>query len=322
MPKLPEDTFVKVNKKLSVIIPVYNAAGDLRRTLTSLSRQALGDYELIVVDDASSDRIGDLIAAWSTAIKYIRHEYNRGPGAARNTGLRAASGQYIQFLDSGDMILADKLQEQIRYLDEHKNTGVAFSDYQIIHQADNYIEKAVLKKGKESMLEYLLKGRLLHLGAMLFKKGALSAEGFDETLPQCEDWELWIRLALRSDNFAYLPGLKAYYVKSRTLSLTQDTSLWVSGLEQMVGKLKNNPLFLSRAGRLRAGFFSEVYFLAAWRLQFKRSYSAALKYYQQSFKQSKSRWFRNLINLSLRYLHFLLESNFADKNRMKKFDHV
>ena len=102
------------NPLVSVIIPVFNRAGTIGRAIKSCLSQDYGDLELLVVDDHSSDNTGEIIKGLrESRVRYIYHEQNRGPAAARNSGLRAARGEFIAFLDSDDEWLPEKISRQL-----------------------------------------------------------------------------------------------------------------------------------------------------------------------------------------------------------------
>src|SRR5262245_50985738 len=104
---------------VSVIIPLYNKATTVERTLASIDAQTIRDFEVIVVDDGSTDGSADLIAAWpEPRIRLIRQE-NAGPGAARNKGLAEANGRYVAFLDADDEWLPEFLEHSLHLLESY-----------------------------------------------------------------------------------------------------------------------------------------------------------------------------------------------------------
>ena len=106
-------------KQVSIIIPVYNRAATLPRCIASVLAQTIADWELIAVDDCSSDESIQVIESFGDPrIRVLRHEQNRGAGPARNTGMLAAQGTYIAFLDSDDEWLPAKLERQIAALEK------------------------------------------------------------------------------------------------------------------------------------------------------------------------------------------------------------
>ncbi|MFL6786013.1 MAG: glycosyltransferase family 2 protein, partial [Sphingomicrobium sp.] len=104
----------------SVIVPVFNRAGVVGQAVTSLADQTLENIEIIVVDDGSSDASAEVAErAGGQRVRVIRHSHNRGIPAARNTGLQAAAGKYIAWLDSDDLARPQRLQRQASFLEKH-----------------------------------------------------------------------------------------------------------------------------------------------------------------------------------------------------------
>src|SRR5215471_7855638 len=103
--------------KVSVIIPTHNRAEFLRSAITSVLNQTYQDFEIIVVDDASTDKTPEVVASFHDGkIKYIRHDANKGDAGSRNTGIRNSSGDFLAFLDDDDEWLPEKLQMQVGLL--------------------------------------------------------------------------------------------------------------------------------------------------------------------------------------------------------------
>jgi len=120
--------------KISVISPTYNRAHLITRAVHSVLNQTYQDFEYIVVDDASTDNTEEVIKGFKDErIKYIKHEKNRGPSAARNTGIKAAKGEYIGFLDSDDEWLPEQAEKQVsKFLESPDNVGVIYCGHVVI----------------------------------------------------------------------------------------------------------------------------------------------------------------------------------------------
>ena len=116
---------------VSVIIPTYNRVYLLGRAIRSVLTQTYQDFEIIVVDDGSTDNIEDVVTNFNDSrIKYIRHEKNKGGAVARNTGIKAARSKYSAFLDSDDEWLSDKLKQQIECLENSdEEVGVVYCEF-------------------------------------------------------------------------------------------------------------------------------------------------------------------------------------------------
>lgn len=122
------------NELVSVIIPTYNRANLILQAVKSVLNQTYKNFEIIIVDDGSSDNTEDVInVIHDNRIRYIKHAINKGASAARNTGIREAKGKYIAFQDSDDHWLPDKLEKQVKRIENTPDhVGAVFGGYWII----------------------------------------------------------------------------------------------------------------------------------------------------------------------------------------------
>jgi glycosyltransferase involved in cell wall biosynthesis len=117
---------------VSVTIPTYNRAGMIKEAIDSVFRQTYQDFEIIVVDDGSTDNTAEIVAAYGDRVRYVRQP-NGGLGAARNTGLDHATGKYVAFLDSDDAWFDFKLELQVALLEAMPEVGFLYSEFTILH---------------------------------------------------------------------------------------------------------------------------------------------------------------------------------------------
>ncbi len=131
---------------VSIIVPVYNASKYIASAIEMVSRQTYKDWELILVDDASTDGSADLIQeiinSQKKRIRLIRKDRNEGAAAARNTGIDASSGRYIAFLDADDIWKEDKLEKQVRFMEEN-NAAFSYHAYEFGDENANPTGKVV-----------------------------------------------------------------------------------------------------------------------------------------------------------------------------------
>lgn len=131
--------------KVSVITPAYNASGFIGETIESVLKQTFQDWEMIIVDDCSTDDTYEIACKFSKKdgrIKVFKNKNNYGVAATRNHGLDVATGDYIAFVDSDDLWLPEKLEKQLRFMEEG-NIALSFSQYQNYIAATNHLGKII-----------------------------------------------------------------------------------------------------------------------------------------------------------------------------------
>ena len=181
----------------SVIIPAYNREKEIKRAVDSVLSQTLQDFEVIVVDDGSTDQTGAIVQSINDSrIVYVRQD-NRGATAARNNGVRHAKGIYISFLDSDDIWYSNTLERQLWKFNSDKEISCVYSDLNIIKPGGQImpfwkptkIEGYIYK-------EALTQGYLSPMIVLSVKKSCIEAVGmFDEGLPASQDDDICFKLA-------------------------------------------------------------------------------------------------------------------------------
>jgi|SRR5215471_15712208 len=182
---------------VSVVIPTYNNARFLPEALDSLLGQTFRDFELIVVDDGSTDDTLEVLKPYRHLIRYLRKE-NGGPASARNLGIRHATGDLIAFQDADDIWLPDKLRLQIDYLREHSEIGVVFSDVTFFgaERRETCCVKQRFSPKAGMTFENLFHDHFVGMSTVVVRGSCLDEVGlFDESLIGAEDYNLYLRLA-------------------------------------------------------------------------------------------------------------------------------
>lgn len=186
---------------ISVVIPTYNRQCTLGRAIYSVLNQTYKKIELIVVDDASTDKTDLLVKSINDPrLSYIKLEANRGANHARNIGIERASGEYIAFQDSDDEWLSEKLEKQIELINLSKtNEDVIFCSYvRVKGSTATYLPKLIDLYRKGNMLQRLLQGNFITTQSLLVKSKVFEEiGGFDENMKRLQDWELILRMATR-----------------------------------------------------------------------------------------------------------------------------
>ena len=189
---------------VSIIVPVYNAVKYIETTIDMVSRQTYKDWELILVDDASTDGSADLIekivASQGKRVRLIRKSVNEGAAAARNTGIDDSAGRYIAFLDADDVWMPDKLQKQIAVMEE---TGAAFSfhSYEFGDDKANPTGK-VVRAPKKLTFRQALSRTVIFTTTVMFDTEKIDMEIIHMPQVPSEDTATWWRI-LKSGYEAY-----------------------------------------------------------------------------------------------------------------------
>ncbi|MBU1487771.1 glycosyltransferase [bacterium] len=180
--------------KVTVIIPTYNRASFLTSAVESVLSQDYPDFEVLVIDDGSTDRTREAIKPYLSKINYLYQEH-KGVSAARNHGIRLARGEYIAFLDSDDLWKKEKLSIQTRFMEE-RGIEVSQTEEIWIRNGRRVNPGKRHKKYSGWIFDKVLKLCLISPSSMMVKRKVFAEKGcFDESLPACEDYDLSLRLA-------------------------------------------------------------------------------------------------------------------------------
>lgn len=211
--------------KISVVIPTYNAARYLGAAIDSVLAQGRDDVEIIVVDDGSSDDTTAIVQAYTGQIVYIEQE-NQGVAGARNTGIAAATGQYIAFLDADDLYYPGALDRLARYLDEHPDSGLVCADIMAFDEdGDRGLISITNGKPKyPSNFRWEADTYNAHTNTVMVRREVFdTVGGFEQQLRNSgEDWMMWVIIARRF-NMAYIDEpLARYRLHGENLSMRRD----------------------------------------------------------------------------------------------------
>jgi glycosyltransferase involved in cell wall biosynthesis len=181
---------------VSVIIPNYNHGRYLPDAIESVLQQRYDHVEIIVVDDGSTDDSRQIAARYGEQIRAIWQE-NQGLSAARNTGLRAAQGEYIVLLDADDMLEPDFMTTLVGLLQDNPAADGVICGYQFVDDDKNRLPQTEARQmPPDQLYKVLLDGNFLVPESILVRRHCYAAAGpFDETLRACEDWDMWLRMS-------------------------------------------------------------------------------------------------------------------------------
>ena len=180
---------------VSVIIPTFNREKSVIEAIESVFSQTFRDFELIVVDDGSTDCTAQLVAGYKDRLTYLRRD-NRGPSAARNLGIKNASGIYVAFLDSDDLWRKNKLKTQIDLVTENPKIKICYTNEIWIRNDVRVNQKKIHQKYSGWIFQRCLPLCIISPSSVLIHREVFDEVGlFDENLIVCEDYDLWLRIS-------------------------------------------------------------------------------------------------------------------------------
>lgn len=268
--------------KISVVIPSYNRADLLERTIQSVLKQTYKNFEIIIVDDASVDNTLEVIQSLKEKnsefeIKYVKHTLNKGESGARNSGIQASNGDYVAFLDSDDEWHETKLEKQINFLTQSsfQYDGVVCEYYQVLYSPEGeLLQQEILTFSNDYLTarNILLKGCGYGIGTNLLLKREKITEYFDEHLRLFADLD-WLYRILSNCKIGILHEPLSYYHKAPMRTgehVEQHAKIFMAKYDAIQAKLN----FFERKQ-----FHSTIYWYIAVAYNAHNSYRSALHYY-------------------------------------------
>ena len=253
--------------RVTVVISTYNAAGTLAETLASVAAQTYRDFELVVVDDGSTDETPSLLARHEAMWPWLRwtRQANAGASAARMRAVGMARGEFIAFLDSDDLWLPDKLALQMAAFDRNQSTALVFTDERDFSEAVDAALSRFQQKppARGRVLDSLFYGNyILNSTVMVRKDALLDAGGLNPSQRVHEGIDLWLRIAEQHD-FDYVDKvLVRYRVRADSISHADLLACQRRDLEIMDYWMARRPdLFAAGSPRIRqrrAGIFERM----------------------------------------------------------------
>ena len=183
--------------KVTVIIPTFNRGYCLAESIQSVLDQSFTNFELIVVDDGSTDNTLEVMNQFPDIHK-ISMKKNRGVSFARNRGMEQARGEWIAFLDSDDLWERHKLATQMKWVERHPDCHAVYTDEIWIRNGVRVNPMNKHRKYSGDIFRYCLPLCIVSPSSVLLRAELLNeVGGFDESMPVCEDYDLWLRIAIR-----------------------------------------------------------------------------------------------------------------------------
>jgi glycosyltransferase involved in cell wall biosynthesis len=249
--------------KVSVIVPTYNNALVVLDAIESILQQSFQDFEILLINDGSTDNTMQVLEPCLSSIELIDQE-NQGPAAARNAGVRRASGDYLVFLDADDRLLPEKLATQVDFLDRNPQVDVVYSNgiYTTYHP-DGTVDKQLfseigflrkdLSTPNVSLKILAIQNAFPLHAAMVRREIVLDTGGFDENLPALEDWEFWYRVAERA-NFAYMERILVEY-RNLPTGRSSDKTSYRLAFQTISERIAGSDSFHGLPEKIRSDFY-------------------------------------------------------------------
>ncbi len=282
---------------VSVIIPSYNSAAYLPATLESVLGQDYSAVEVVVVDDGSTDDTEQVVHPYRSRIEYIRQENSGGPARPRNVGMEAARGELVALFDSDDVMLPGKLSRSAAVLQALPEVDLLFTDFQVIDENGlvktprflatyrrfrDILEPAATEAAAvlhgPGLYRELLRANFIGTSSVVARRAVLLAEGgFDESLLNSDDRDLWFRLAWSGRRFAFRDEVLHSY-RQRAGSVTGNVLRRMPSVIAVLEK-QGDCATGERESRLLASQLRRARFTYAWSLAREGDFAGAEKIY-------------------------------------------
>lgn len=303
-----------MNLPISIVITTYNRAFLLPKSIKSVLCQTFPDFELIIVDDHSSDETPDVVGSFQDPrIRYIRHDRNQGLPASRNTGLQYAEGKYIAYLDDDDEWLPQKLALQLQVM-ETSEYHPCLVYCGALRESSNQTEQSIpTEQGK--MKNWIYEGYTMVESCMIISREALlQIGGYSEELVSCIDHDVWMKMAKTGFYMKPVPQALVRIFDSSRDQMTSNLDKRLIGITQFFQKWK--PVVLEEKGIFAWKKIEKVYRMQVYG-KIKKQYlnhsidqQMALKYCENLLQLQNRFW--GLESLFLRFNYLILKQNLVE----------
>jgi glycosyltransferase involved in cell wall biosynthesis len=210
--------------KVSVVLPTYNGAQHLAQALDSILAQSFTDFEVIIINDGSTDKTATILEAYAKKDKRLRilTQKNKGLVASLNRGIELARGQYIARHDDDDISHPERFMKQVAFLDTHSEVVLVGSSMSVMDDAGQVLHNhAVLLQDPELRHELLVRSPFPHGSVMFHKAAAVKAGLYEKTTWPAEDYDLWLRISQQGGMANIDDYLYTYRENSQGISATR-----------------------------------------------------------------------------------------------------
>jgi glycosyltransferase involved in cell wall biosynthesis len=286
-----------VTPRISVVIPAYNAMRFLPAAVDSVFAQSFRDFEILLVDDGSTDTIREFAAGCDDPrLRLVRQE-NRGVSAARNRGIAEARGEFVAFLDADDLWDPPKLERQLAVLAADPRAGLCHTGVRFIDEFGRETGRPqIAARAVQRWADVVRENPVACGSTPLVRTACLREAGpFDEALRFAEDWDLWIRIAARHHFRAIRAPLTAY--RRHSAAATNHRPNMIPSMQRVLDRA-----FADRPGdlALKRRALSYAYLYSAWRSFGAGDLDIARDHFRRSQRASFASWFsENSLRLRL-----------------------
>jgi len=299
--------------KVSVVIPAYNAMNYLPETVESVLRQSFTDFEVLIIDDGSSDHI----VQWASQIADPRvrliSQENQGLPGARNTGITQAHGEYIAFLDADDLWELTKLEKQVRCLDNNPAVGLVHTWMLLVDEQGKSTGRVMKSNGEGDIWKQLVERNIIACPSVIVRRCCFEAVGiFDINLRSIEDWDMWLRIASRYP-FAVIKEPLAYY-RQLPGSMSKNCQVMEQAFHRVIEKAFHSAP--SELLYLKNRSYGYANLCLAWKAlqSHERDYKLALHFQQQAiyhYPQLRFSWEYIRLSLALATLQWFGQKQYG-----------
>jgi glycosyltransferase involved in cell wall biosynthesis len=272
---------------VSVIIPAYNQGEYLQEAIQSVLVQTLNDFELVVVDDGSTDETCFIVKRFSDDRLHYIYQENQGLSAARNTGIKATKGRYLTFLDSDDMFQPEKLRLLVEELETNKNIGLVAGQAVPIDQDGNSIGR-IFNKPVPVDVRHLLLTNPLHVGSVLLRRSWQEKVGFfDEALRSYEDWDMWLRLVRSGCRMGWVDRPVSFY-RFHPDQMVRNSRQMTEATFAVLNKFFSDPALSNEWLEMKNLAYSSAYLRATVQAYAAGKYTQAKSYLNEAIKLNQN----------------------------------
>lgn len=270
--------------KVSIVIPAYNTMAYLPQALTSALEQTFTDFDVLIVNDGSTDSIEAWASQFTDPRVRLLTQANQGLPGARNTGIAHTKGEYIAFLDGDDIWELDKLAKQVAFLDSRPRVGLVHTSVSFVDERGNAVSRPVAAHGDGNLYKEFLTFNEFYMvrcgSTPLVRRECFEKVGlFNPALKFSEDWEMWTRVAAHYHIAAIEEKLVLY--RQHSSNLTRNYHIMMPHFSKIIERAFDAAP--AKYQHLKGRAYGRTYLSTAWRAFYAKSYAEASTLCKQAF---------------------------------------